>query len=68
MSALLSDLGSVHVRETAEELVVEVAVPAGGDLAPMSARRVAGVLEIRVPRPPRRHHRVDGFHPEATGV
>jgi HSP20 family molecular chaperone IbpA len=68
MSALLSEVGSVHVRETAEEFVVEVSVPAEVDLSQMSARRVAGVLEIRVPRLPRRHHGVQGFHPEATGV
>ena len=68
MSALLSEFGSVHVRETAEELVVEVAVPAGVDLSRMSARRVAGVLEVRLRRLPLRRNGVHGFHPGATGV
>jgi hypothetical protein len=67
MSAMPSDLGSVHVRETAEELVVEVAVPVEVDLARLSARRVGSGLEIRLPRV-RRHHHVASFHPEATGV
>lgn len=68
MTALLSEFGSVHLRETAEELVAEVAVPAEVDLSRMSARRVAGVLEIRLPRLPLRRNGVHGFHPEATGV
>jgi HSP20 family molecular chaperone IbpA len=67
MTVLLPELGSVHLRETSAELVVEVEVPTGVDLARMSARLVSGVLEIRLPRVPR-HEGIVGFHPEASGV
>ncbi len=68
MSVLLPELGSVHLRETADELVLEVAVPAEVDLTRLSARLVEGVLEIRLPRVERRHDGIAGFNPEASGV
>ncbi len=68
MSVLLPELGSVHLRETEDELVVEVSVPAEVDLSRMSAQLIGGVLEIRLPRVPRRSDRITGFNPEASGV
>ncbi len=68
MNSLLPDLASVHLRETAEQVVVEVAVPAEVRLFSVSSRRVGGVIEIHVPRVVRRQHRIEGFHPEASGV
>ncbi|MDE3026413.1 MAG: hypothetical protein KGI93_12680 [Acidobacteriota bacterium] len=68
MTVLLPEAGSVHLRETAEELVVEVAVPAELDLTRMSTHLAGGVLEIRLPRVPRRRERISGFNPDAGGV
>lgn len=68
MSVLQPGLGSVHLRETSAELVLEVQVPKEVDLGRMSARLVEGVLEIRLPRVPGRFDRIVGFHPDASGV
>jgi HSP20 family molecular chaperone IbpA len=68
MSVLLPELTSVRLRETAEELVVEVEVPEEVDICRLSALLVDGLLEIRLPRVPRRPDRILGFHPDASGV
>lgn len=49
-AALLPELASVRVHESAGELRIEVEVPEGLDLADVSARVVGGTLEIRLPR------------------
>jgi len=68
LSVLLPGLASVRLRETAEELVVDVDVPHEVDLQRMSVELANGVLEIRLPRVPRLSERLAGFHPEASGV
>jgi hypothetical protein len=55
------------LRETADALVVEVVTPAEIDLSRMSARRITHGVEIRLPHV-LRTHRINDFHPEATGV
>lgn len=67
MTAMLPELGSVHLSETDRELVLRVEVPPEIDLSRMSARLVDGVLEITLPRVPPPTH-IPGFHPDATGV
>lgn len=68
MTTLLPELRSVHLREGSDELVVEVEVPAEIDPARISTCLARGVLEIRLPRVPRSHTRLPGFHPDASGV
>lgn len=65
MSVLLPGLASVRLRESSEELIVEVDVPDEIDLPRMSVQLAEGRLEIRLPRV---SHRIAGFHPEASGV
>jgi HSP20 family molecular chaperone IbpA len=68
MSVALPELASVRVHETPDELVVEVEVPDEVDLSRLSVQRADGVIEIRLPRTPRQHERIPGFHPDASGV
>ena len=68
MTVLLPELGSVRLRATDCELVVEVDVPEEVDLPRLTARISAGVLEIRLPRVERPRERLVGFNPEASGV
>jgi HSP20 family molecular chaperone IbpA len=67
MTAMLPELASVHLRETEQELVIEVEMPPEVDLAHVTARLVDGVLEITLPRAAQAQH-IPGFHPEAEGV
>lgn len=67
MTALLTERSPVHLRETTEALVIEIAAPALVDLSHMSARQVSGGIEVRLPFAAR-HHRTSYFNPEATGV
>jgi len=64
VSGMLPGLSSVRLRETTEELVVEIDIPDEIDLARVSVERSDGTLEIRLPR----IARLVGFHPEASGV
>lgn len=66
MTTLLPELGSVHLRETETELVLELALPPEIDAARMTARLRDRVLTITLPRRGRRH--IAGFNPEAAGV
>ena len=66
MATLLPELGSVHLRETETELVLELELPSEVDPARMTARLRDGVLTITLPRRGRR--RIAGFNPEAPGV
>lgn len=50
MTARLPEAGSVRLRETDEELVVEVAMPPGIELPQLAARLCDGVLTISLPR------------------
>jgi len=50
MTARLPEAGSVRVRETDDELVVEMAVPHEVELQQLAARLHDGVLTISVPR------------------
>jgi Hsp20/alpha crystallin family len=68
MTAMLPELASVHLCETADELVVRVDMPPKVDLSRVAARLVDGVLEITVPRVAHRHNHIPGFHPEVPGV
>ena len=52
MTALLPDVGSVRLRETEDELVVEVDVAPEVALPQLAARLCDGVLTISVPRRP----------------
>ena len=67
MSVLLPERGSVHLRETADALVVEVELPSEADGSRVAVSVVEGVLTVRVPRLPSRD-RIPGFHPEAAAV
>lgn len=64
MTALLPELGSVRLRETEGELVIEVDVPEEVDVGRLSARVVDGVLTISLPRV----HHIVGFNPDAEAV
>jgi hypothetical protein len=68
MTTLVPQLSSVRLRETSDELVVEVTLPQEIDLARVSTRLAGGVLEIRLPRVRRHDVRLAGFHPDASGV
>jgi len=50
MTARLPEAGSVRLRETDDELVVEMAVPREVELHQLAARLRDGVLTISVPR------------------
>ncbi|HVS86521.1 MAG TPA: hypothetical protein VHD91_12905 [Gaiellaceae bacterium] len=50
MDVLQPELSSLRVRESPDELVVEMQVAEAATLAQLSARIEHGVLEIRVPR------------------
>jgi len=67
MTTLLPELRSVHLHETEDELVVEVAVPPEMELPQLAAELHDGVLTITLPRAAHAEH-VAGFHPEATPV
>lgn len=67
MTALSFGLGLVHVRETGNELVIEIRTPVEVDPTLVSARLVEGVVEIRLPRAPH-HYRSVGINGEACGV
>jgi HSP20 family molecular chaperone IbpA len=67
MTASSSGLGSVHLRETGSELVLEVRTPVEVDPKLVSARLVDGVVEIRLHRAPH-HYRSAGINGEACGV
>jgi len=68
LSVLLPELASVRLRETTEELVVEVDVPEEIDLPRLSMRLREGRLEIRLPRVHPFSAGIVGFHPGASGV
>ena len=67
MTALLPVLRSVHLRETEDELVVEVAVPPEMEMPQLAARLHDGVLTITLPRSGHPGH-LHLFHPDATPV
>ncbi|MGZ4334868.1 MAG: Hsp20 family protein [Gaiellaceae bacterium] len=67
MTALLPELRSVRLRETEDELVLEVAVPPEMDMPQLAARLHDGVLTITLPRCEPVEH-LDGFHPDATPI
>ena len=67
MSVLLPELSSVHLRETADALVVEVELPLATDPSRVTLHVAGDLLTLRVPRSPA-HERLPGFHPEAVGV
>jgi hypothetical protein len=68
LSVLLPELASVRLRETTDELVVEVDVPEEVELPRLSMRLREGRLEIRLPRVQQFSAGIVGFHPEASGV
>jgi Hsp20/alpha crystallin family len=67
MSTLLPALRSVRLRETDDELVVEVAVPPDLEMPQLAARLEDGVLTITLPRSGHAQH-LQLFHPDATPV
>jgi HSP20 family molecular chaperone IbpA len=67
VSVLLPEAESVHLRETADALVVEVDLPAGADASRLAVNVVGGLLSVRIPRVPA-GDRIPGFHPDAAGV
>jgi hypothetical protein len=67
MTALLPELRSVRLRETEDELVVEVAVPPELAMPQLAARLEDGVLTITLPRSGHAPH-LQLFHPDATPV
>ena len=68
MTVMLPELGSVHVAETDDELVLRVELPPEVDLSRMTARLLDGTLEITLPRVVQHPSHLPGFHPDASGV
>jgi HSP20 family molecular chaperone IbpA len=69
MSSPPHEFRTLHVStDGADELVVEVPVPADVERALISAQLVGDVLEIRLPRRPSRRRGIPGFNPDVSGV
>jgi HSP20 family molecular chaperone IbpA len=68
MTLLVGERTGVEAHETEDGLVVAVPVPDDFDPAALSVRVHDGLLEIRVRRQRPWPGRLNGFHPEASGV